>query len=96
MVPQERDIGDIGDMNIWYYSWKIVSTFWKLCIHSMTLNAENMLKCYGGQKAVLHSTTIKQEKGYLGPHHQSFKPGDGQSVLFNQGDMGPYWMSEQE
>ena len=45
---------------------------------------------------MLCTSTIKQQHGYLGPYSRTLKPGDEQSMIFKQRDVGPFWMSEQE
>ena len=45
---------------------------------------------------MLHTSTIKKQHGYLGPYSRTLKPGAKQSMIFKLGDVGPFWMSEQE
>jgi hypothetical protein len=40
------------------------------------LNAENMLKGYGGKQTKLHNAMIQQEQGCLGPYNHTLKIGD--------------------
>jgi hypothetical protein len=52
-----------------------------------------MLKSYGGKQAILCDTLIKQEKGYLGTHLWTLRPGDIQKMAFQDSDDGPFWMT---
>jgi hypothetical protein len=60
------------------------------------LNVENMTKSFGGKQAHLHDTLIKECDGYLGPFPKILRPGDVQSMVFKESDIGPFWLSEQE
>jgi hypothetical protein len=44
----------------------------------------------------MHDSVIKNEQGYLGPFVQQLKVGDTQSMVWLEGDAGPYWMSVDE
>jgi hypothetical protein len=44
----------------------------------------------------MKDTTIKKEQGYLGPYPCKLKPGDVQSMIFNEADNGPFWMTREE
>jgi hypothetical protein len=57
------------------------------------LNVERMIKSYGGKQAILCNTLIKQEKGYLGAHLRTLRPGDIQKMAFQDSDDGPFWMA---
>ena len=57
------------------------------------LNIENMSKTFGGKQSKMHSTTIKQEKGYLGPYPCTLQVGDIQHMTFQPEDDGPFWLS---
>ena len=59
------------------------------------LNIESMSKSFGGQQAKMRPMTIKQENGYLGTNPQILNPGDTQFMVFQTGDTGPFWMTEQ-
>ncbi len=54
---------------------------------------ERMLKIYSGKQAILGDTLIKQEKGYLGAHLRTLRPGDIQKMAFQDSDDGPFWMT---
>ena len=60
------------------------------------LNVENITKAFGGKQAHLHDTLIKECDGYLGPFPKILRPGDVQSMVFKESDIGPFWLSEQE
>jgi len=55
-----------------------------------------MAKYYGGKQSFMRPSTIKQEKGYLGPYHRTLNAGDTQYFVFQSGDSGPFWLSEQQ
>jgi hypothetical protein len=57
------------------------------------LNVERMLKSYGGKQAILRDTLIKQEKGYLGTHLRTLRPGDIQKMAIQDSDDSPFWMT---
>ena len=38
----------------------------------------------------------KKEKGYLGPYRHILNPRDTQSMVFQDTDDGPFWMSMEE
>jgi hypothetical protein len=60
------------------------------------LNAKKMTKSFGGNQRKMRDTTIKKEQGYLGPYPSKLKPGDVQSMVFNEADDGPFWMTREE
>jgi hypothetical protein len=60
------------------------------------LNVNNMNTGYGGKQTRMHDTVIQCEQGYLGPFVQQLKVGDTQSMVWLDGDAGPYWMSAEE
>ena len=61
------------------------------------LNAENMLRGYGGKQALLRDTTIEQEEGCLGPKiGRTLNVGDVQSFVFKPTDEGPFHLNAQE
>jgi hypothetical protein len=60
------------------------------------LNVENMTKNFGGKQAYLHDTLIKEVDGYLGPYPRTLKPGDVQSMVFHESDIGPFWLTAEE
>ena len=98
MVLQLEDCVDV--LKILYPHFDFLFLFNHSCGHNKQredgLNVENMSKSYGGQQAMLCTSTIKQQHGYLGPYSCTLKPGDEQSMIFKQGDVGSFWMSEQE
>jgi hypothetical protein len=96
MVLQLEDCVDV--LKCLYPHYEFLFLFDHSCGHDKQqpngLNAENMLKNYGGQQSILRSTVIKQEKGYLGPHACTLNPGDVQHFIFRDDDDGPFWMTE--
>jgi len=98
MVLQLEDCVDV--LKILYPHFDFLFLFDHSCGHDKQredgLIVENMSKRYGGQQAMLCTSTIKQQHGYLGPYSHTLKCGDEQSMIFKQQDVGPFWMSEQE
>ena len=100
----------IGLINIWFCCLRTASIysisqydylflFDHSCGHDKQsedgLNVENMSKSFGGQQAKMRPTTMKQENGYLGTNPRILNPGDIQFMVFQTGDTGPFWMTEQ-
>jgi hypothetical protein len=81
-----------------YPQYDILFLFDHSCGHDKQqpyrLNAENMLKSYGGPQSFLRSTVIQQENGHLGPYTCTLNPGDTQHFNFQDDDTGPFWMAE--
>ena len=96
MVLQLKDCFDV--LKCLYPQYDFLFLFDHSCGHDKQqpngLNAENMLKNYGGQQSILRSKVIKEENGYLGPHLRTLKPGDEQHFTFQENDNGPFWMTE--
>ncbi len=92
MVLQLEDCVDV--LQCLYPQYDFLFLFDHSCGHDKQqpngLNAENMLKNYGGQQTILRSTVIKEERGYLGPHSRTLKPGDVQHFTFQEDDCGPF------
>jgi hypothetical protein len=44
----------------------------------------------------MHDSIIKKGQGYLGPFVRQLQVGDTQSMVWCEGDEGPYWMSADE
>jgi hypothetical protein len=46
----------------------------------------------------MHDTTIVEQLGYLSTylHSEMLKPGDVQTMVFDQHDSGPFWMTLRE
>jgi hypothetical protein len=55
-----------------------------------------MSKSFGGKQTKMHDSMIKEVNGYLGPYPTLLRPGDYQSFIFAESDVGPFWLSEQE
>jgi hypothetical protein len=51
---------------------------------------------YVGKQTRMHDTVIKFKQGYLGPFVRQLKVGDTQSMVWQEGDAGPYWMSQEK
>jgi hypothetical protein len=51
---------------------------------------------YGGKQTRMHDTIIKKEHGYLGPFVRQLTVGDTQSMVWHEGDEGPYWLTADE
>jgi hypothetical protein len=60
------------------------------------LNVKKMTKSFGGTQRKMRNTLITREKGYLGPFQHKLNPGDMQSMVFQDTDDGPLWMSTEE
>ena len=60
------------------------------------LTALNMSRGYGGAQAKMRDTVILQEEGYLGPHSPILKAGDTQSLVYLEGDSGPWYLSPEQ
>jgi hypothetical protein len=60
------------------------------------LKVENMFKSFGGKRTKMHDSMIKEVNGYLGPYLILLHPGDYQSFVFVESDVGPFWLSGQE
>jgi hypothetical protein len=98
MVLQLEDCRDI--VKVLYPQYDFLFLFDHSCGHDRQredgLNVENMCKGYGGAQKKLRDTTIQQQDGYLGPHSPKLRQGDVQSMIFNPGDNGPFWMDKLE
>ena len=60
------------------------------------LIVENMKKYFGGKQPKMRETKIESTYGYLGRFPSKLREGDIQSMVFQEGDEGPFWMSPQE
>jgi hypothetical protein len=60
------------------------------------LNVENMSKNLGGKQTFTHDTLIKEKEGYLGPYPRILSPGEVQHMIFQENDVGPFWLSKRE
>ncbi len=58
------------------------------------LDANNMSRSFGGAQPKLRSSTI--DAGCLGPFQSIFSIGDQQSMVFKDGDPGPWWIVSNE
>ena len=59
------------------------------------LNVNGMNKGFGGTQSIMRDSKIVDET-YLGPHSPLLQVGDVQSMVFCEGDAGPFWMSEEK
>jgi len=57
------------------------------------LDAKAMSKSYGGAQPSMRETTIETFAGCLGTHNPRLRVGDVQSLVFKEGDVGPFWMT---
>ena len=60
------------------------------------LDAYTMNRGFGGVQPRMRESKIKAEDGYLGMHERTINVGDTQSFIFEPGDAGPFWMTENE
>ncbi|KAI2498015.1 hypothetical protein MHU86_16452 [Fragilaria crotonensis] len=60
------------------------------------LDAYSMNRGYGGAQPRMRESKIKEHDGYLGMHRRTLSVGDTQSFLFQAGDVGPFWMTNEE
>ena len=44
----------------------------------------------------MRESIIKEDDGYLGMHQRTLSVGDTQTFIFQPGDDGPFWMTEEE
>ena len=99
MVLQLEDCIDV--VKILWPQYDYLFLFDHSCGHDKQradgLNAENMLRGYGGKQALLRDTTIEQEEGCLGPKiGRTLNVGDVQSFIFKPTDEGPFYLNAQE
>jgi hypothetical protein len=60
------------------------------------LDAYTMNQGFGGVQPRMRESKIKAEDGYLGMHERTVNVGNTQSFIFEPGDAGPFWMTENE
>ena len=60
------------------------------------LDARKMNVSYGGKQAVMRATKIESVDGCLGPYPSILTEGSEQKMIFEEGDVGPFWMSPEE
>ena len=60
------------------------------------LDAYSMNRGYGGVQPRMRESIIKQEDGYLGMHERTVDVGDTQFFVFEPGDAGPFWMTNDD
>jgi hypothetical protein len=98
MVLQLEDCADV--VTTLYPHYQFLFLFDHSCGHDRAredaLNVNNMNTGYGGKQTRMHDTVITHEKGYLGPFARQLQVGDTQSMVWKEGDTGPYWMTEAE
>ena len=51
---------------------------------------------FGKGQPKMRESTIEAEQNYLGPFERTLNVGDKQSMIFNDGDVGPFYMTEAE
>ena len=88
MVLQLEDYVDV--LNTLHPQYDFSFLFDHSCGHNRQkedgLNVDKMSKGYGAAQRKLRETTIKDVKGYLGPHSPTLKAGDIQMMCFKPGD----------
>jgi len=105
MVLQVEDVVDC--LKILYPQHDAVFMFDHSCGHDRSqpdgLNARRMRSGYGGKQPKMHSTTIREEEGYLGPHSPVLAVNDVQEMVWPvyeddeyDDSIGPYWMTPEE
>jgi hypothetical protein len=98
MVLQLEDCADV--VATLYPEYQFLFLFDHSCGHDRAredaLNVNNMNTGFGGKQTRMHDSVIKCEQGYLGPFVRQLKVGDTQSMVWLEGDAGPYWMSADE
>jgi hypothetical protein len=52
-----------------------------------------MNKYFCGRYSAMRETAIEREQGFLGPFPQTLNVGDTQQMNFENGHVGPFWMS---
>jgi hypothetical protein len=57
------------------------------------MNAERMLKGFGGNQAIMQSTLIKQQQGHTLVLTKRMNLGD---MVFDESKEGPFWINETE
>ena len=57
------------------------------------LNQLQMNYFFGGSYSAMRETVIEREQGFLGPFPQTLNVGDTQKMNFENGHVGPFWMS---
>jgi hypothetical protein len=60
------------------------------------LIVKNMEKMYGGKQPKMRSTEIQNTYGYLRQYPSILSQGSIQKIIFEEGDEGPFWMTEQQ
>jgi hypothetical protein len=60
------------------------------------LIVENMKKYYSGKQPKMRDTKIETTYGYLGQYPLILSQGSIQKMSFQDGDKGPFWMTNQE
>jgi hypothetical protein len=98
MALQLEDI--VGCMNVLYPEFDVVFLFDHSQGHSRkregSLDANSMNQNYGGAQPILRPTQIQTGLGFLGPHSPCLKVGDIQSMVFVEGDEGPFNLTPEQ
>ena len=100
MVIQLEDIVDI--LTVLHPHYQFVFLFDHSCGHDRQqedgLNANRVIKGYGGSSPTQRASKIAQAEGYLGPHEHDkrLQVHQIQSMVFERGDVGPCWMTPDE
>jgi hypothetical protein len=99
MVCQLDDCVDVLNV-IFGEQYEFLFLFDHSCGHDKKradgLIVENMKKMYGGKQPKMRSTEIQNTYGYLGQYPSILSQGSIQKMIFEEGDIGPFWMTEQQ
>jgi len=60
------------------------------------LDAKKMNVSFGGLQPKFKETKIEYAEGYLGEFNPKLRPGEYQSFVFEEGDDGPFYLTEEE
>jgi hypothetical protein len=60
------------------------------------LNHHRVNRTFGGKATRMRTTNIEQEQGFLGSFPRTLEPGNTQSLVFTNSDVGPLWLSDAE
>ena len=95
MILQFEDAVDV--LQVMHPSYDFVFLFDHSAGHAKQrpdgLNQHRMNQSFGGKIPLMRDTLIAQEEGYLGQFPRVLEPGDIQSLVYSQADIGPFWMS---
>ena len=97
MIVQMEDCIDV--LHHLYPEFEVHFLFDHSCGHDRQrpdgLNANNMSKFYGGVQPKMHDSLIESHD-YLGSYNGTLRVGDTQAMVWQEGDVGPYYLSPPE